>query len=137
VSSWLAYALAVYLFAYLSAIWPGVRPPLEIPALSTLQSADHRFLLIYMMVNPWFEEILVRGFIATELETISGRKWVGIWGSTIFQGAYHLYQGWTLAVSQSVGFLIFAIYFAKTRRLYPVIIAHALADLLAYMYMAR
>ncbi|HEY1502337.1 MAG TPA: CPBP family intramembrane glutamic endopeptidase [Acidobacteriaceae bacterium] len=89
--------------------------------------------LVFQFVNPWYEELIVRGFLMTELSALTGVR-TAVIASTLVQVSYHLYQGWMNATAVGVIFLIFSIYYARTRRLLPIIIAHTLQDVLALMF---
>lgn len=84
----------------------------------------------FSVVNPVFEEVFVCGYTIMALSRIKG-PWVAINVSIAIRLAYHLYQG-TLGVMGilPMGF-ISALWFARTGRLWPVIIAHGLMDFIA------
>jgi membrane protease YdiL (CAAX protease family) len=86
-------------------------------------------LLLLLLVNPFSEELIVRGYLMTELKAITGSKWWTIVASVLLQTSYHLYQGVGHAFLLGVIFLIFAIFYAGTGRLTPVVIAHLIMDL--------
>jgi membrane protease YdiL (CAAX protease family) len=86
-------------------------------------------LTVFLLVNPCFEEVVVRGYFSTELEALTGSKLTAVVIPPLFQGFYHLYQGRIATLSFTAVFILFSIYFVKTRRLVPVIVAHAVFDL--------
>jgi membrane protease YdiL (CAAX protease family) len=92
--------------------------------------------LLFCLLNPFFEEIIVRGYLMTELSAMSGSIALTVVASVVIQTSYHLYQGWFAAACLSINFLVLSIYYAKTHRLLPVIIAHAAADLGLVFYLA-
>jgi len=51
--------------------------------------------------------------------------------SVAIQMSYHLYQGLAHAIVLTVVFAIFSIYYAQTRRIAPVVLAHLFMDVLA------
>jgi membrane protease YdiL (CAAX protease family) len=57
--------------------------------------------------------------------------------SVALQTVYHLYQGVIMAVATGAGFLIFSLYYARSRRITPVILAHLYLDALALWYTAK
>jgi membrane protease YdiL (CAAX protease family) len=85
-------------------------------------------MLPFLLLNPFFEEILVRGYLMTEL--IDLRKSVALAAvvSLGLQTSYHLYYGVFGATIVGCGLAVFSIYYAKSRRLMPVIFAHMLWD---------
>jgi len=94
--------------------------------------------LIYTLAAPFFEEILVRGYLMTELIGLSWPVWLATLISVGLQTSYHLYYGVVGALGVGAGFLLLGIYYAKTRRLMPVVLAHLFWDLAAtYSHLHR
>ena len=90
-------------------------------------------LLPFLLLNPFFEEILVRGYLTTELIDLRKSVVLATLVSLGVQTSYHLYYGVAGALTVGSGLAVFAIYYAKTRRLMPVILAHMLWDLTALL----
>lgn len=88
-------------------------------------------LLIYALINPLKEELIVRGYLLSEVRALSGRVWLAVAVSVAVQTSYHLYQGVWAAASHLALFLVFSLYYARTRDILPVILAHLYFDLLA------
>jgi uncharacterized protein len=82
--------------------------------------------------SPIVEEVLVRGYLMTEMIQLGKPLGAAIMASVVFQTSYHLYYGWGTAISLSGFFLVLAVYFANSKRLAPVICAHLFWDLIAY-----
>lgn len=81
-------------------------------------------------VNGFYEETLVCGYLMTAMRN-ERSWWPAIHTSTAVRIAYHLYQG-NLAVASIIPFgLLFGWFYARTGRLWPLIIAHVLLDILA------
>jgi membrane protease YdiL (CAAX protease family) len=93
--------------------------------------ASTTLYLLYMVAAPIYEETLVRGYLMTELIGLSCPLWLATVASFVVQGAYHLYYGVAGALTASVGFAVLAVYFARSRRLMPIILAHFMWDLSA------
>ncbi|HET6991379.1 MAG TPA: CPBP family intramembrane glutamic endopeptidase [Bacteroidia bacterium] len=91
-------------------------------------------VFIFMFINPFYEELIVRAYAMTEIEFLSGSKIAAIVISTLFQSSYHLYQGLFPALLIIPTFLIHSLYFAKYKRIMPVIIAHLIADMVSMHY---
>jgi membrane protease YdiL (CAAX protease family) len=53
--------------------------------------------------------------------------------SVVVQFSYHLYYGWEGAIALSFQFLVFALYYAHSRRILPVIVAHGFFDIYAVL----
>jgi membrane protease YdiL (CAAX protease family) len=90
--------------------------------------------LIHDISSPIFEEVLVRGYLMSELIALGKPIAVAITASVVLQASYHLYYGLGSAVALSGVFLVFAAYFAKSRKLMPVILAHLFWDLTLYFF---
>ena len=83
----------------------------------------------FFLLNPFFEELIVRAYLMTEIMDLTGSKMLAIASSVVLQASYHLYYGWSIALSLSFQFLIFAIYYAHKRRALPIIVAHGIFDI--------
>ena len=81
-----------------------------------------------MLVNPIFEEVIVRAYAATELTVLLGNRWTAAVVTVLLQSYYHLYQGWRFAAAYAAGFAVFGAYFALSRRAAPIILAHMYLD---------
>jgi len=81
-----------------------------------------------MLLNPFFEELIVRAYLMTEIGELTGSWILAVGVSVVFQAGYHIYYGWPVAVSLGFQFLVFALYYAKTRRAAPIILAHGIFD---------
>jgi membrane protease YdiL (CAAX protease family) len=85
----------------------------------------------FSLLNPFFEELIVRAYLMTEVIALTGSEAVAVVLSVVVQSSYHLYYGWGGAIAISFQFLVFAIYYAQTRRALPIIIAHGFYDVIA------
>lgn len=89
--------------------------------------------VMFMVVNGFFEELIVRAYLMTEIRELGGSAALAVLISLIVQVSYHLYQGWINAVMVGTMFAVFSVYYLKTRRIGPVIFAHILIDLFALL----
>ncbi len=83
----------------------------------------------FVLLNPFFEELIVRAYLMTEVLDLTGSSALAIAASVAVQFSYHLYYGWAVAISLSFQFLVFALYYARSRSILPVIVAHGLFDI--------
>jgi uncharacterized protein len=74
------------------------------------------------------EEIVVRGYAQTRLEQLRAPTAVIILLPTTLWGVLHVYQGAGAALTIFGLGLMYAWYFQRTRRLWPLILAHVLFD---------
>lgn len=89
--------------------------------------------IAFQFINPFFEELIVRAFLITAIRQLTGSVSKGILLSVLVQTSYHLYQGAPMALGLGGTFLIFSLYYAKTNRITPVILAHLYMDVFATM----
>jgi membrane protease YdiL (CAAX protease family) len=85
----------------------------------------------FSLLNPFFEELIVRAYLMTEVIQLTGSSVLAVVLSTTVQFSYHLYYGWAGAISLGFLFLALSLYYARTRRALPVIVAHAFFDISA------
>jgi membrane protease YdiL (CAAX protease family) len=88
--------------------------------------------LIHDISSPIYEEVLVRGYLMSEMIALGKPAGAAIVASVLLQTSYHLYYGVGTAVSLSGVFIVFAIYFASSRKLMPVLLAHLYWDVFVY-----
>jgi membrane protease YdiL (CAAX protease family) len=84
-----------------------------------------------ILLNPFFEELIVRAYLMTEIKDLTGSWTLSVAVSVVVQFSYHLYYGWERAIAISFLFLAFAIYYARTQKATPVIVAHGIFDVVA------
>ncbi len=77
-----------------------------------------------VLVNPVFEESIVRGYAMSEVKRFTGSAFLAVTVSVVLQTSYHLYQGVPAALAMASTFLVFSVYYASTKRLLPVMLAH-------------
>jgi len=109
--------------------------PLGTSGVTAADLSTHSVLAIpFALINPFFEELIVRAYLMTEVKSLTGSWTVATALSVIIQWSYHLYYGWDGSLSIAFTFLVFSIYFARTRKATPLIVAHGLLDLWALAY---
>jgi membrane protease YdiL (CAAX protease family) len=87
-------------------------------------------------VNGVFEEVFVAGYAITALQRARG-LWTAINVSTAVRVLYHLYQGPFAFLSIAPMGLLFGYVYARTRQLWPLIVAHVLLDIVGLLYGLR
>jgi membrane protease YdiL (CAAX protease family) len=92
-------------------------------------------IIPYILCNPFFEELIVRAYVMTEIRELTGSALLAAAISVTIQSAYHLYYRWLGALSISFLFIGFAVYYALTRRALPNIVAHGIFDICALVRM--
>jgi uncharacterized protein len=90
-------------------------------------------LLLLAFGNGWAEEVIVVGFLLTRLRQLKINPWLALVISSLLRGAYHLYQGFGAGLGNVAMGLVFGYAWQRTGRLWPLIIAHALIDAVAFV----
>lgn len=83
--------------------------------------------------NAVAEEVVVVAYLLVRLKQLGLRDNSAVLASAILRGTYHLYQGIGGGIGNVVMGLIFGRFYQKTGRLWPLIIAHALIDVVAFV----
>lgn len=87
------------------------------------------FMITYAVTSAFFEETVVRGYVTSELIGLAYPVWLATAASILLQASYHIYYGWGRTLEVSGVFIVLGVYFALSRRLMPVILAHFFCDL--------
>lgn len=90
-------------------------------------------LLLLAFGNAWAEEVVVVGFLMTRLRQLRVSPWIALVISSLLRGTYHLYQGFGAGLGNVAMGLVFGYAWQRTGRLWPLIIAHALIDAVAFV----
>ncbi|WP_422115529.1 CPBP family intramembrane glutamic endopeptidase [Brachybacterium sp. UNK5269] len=90
-------------------------------------------LVLQALKNALVEEVIVVGYLVQRLEALgwSGRRIVVV--SALLRGAYHTYQGVGPGLANLAMGLVFGQWFRCTRRTMPLVIAHTLIDVVAFV----
>jgi uncharacterized protein len=89
-------------------------------------------VLLISIINPVFEEVLGTGYFIHSLQRFG--MWPAILASAVFRGGYHLQFGVNAALGVFAFGVIFGFAYWRWRQLWPLIVAHLLADLFALFY---
>jgi membrane protease YdiL (CAAX protease family) len=88
------------------------------------------------LLNPFYEEVFLCGYLVTVAKD-SGRLSAGVNGSIAIRLVCHLYQGGVGVLTIVPLGLLFTWWYARTGRLWPVLVAHALIDLTSMLQFLR
>jgi membrane protease YdiL (CAAX protease family) len=130
---WLGMILCVWaVMIAVVSVAPSIVGPLQ--ASRVVGHVSWPVLFAVSLVNPVFEELLLLGFIS------AGFSGAGFWRIGVLSVALrvivHTYQGAYAMLSIAPIGIIFAVYYLRTRRLGPVIVAHAIQDALGLSVLA-
>ncbi len=90
-------------------------------------------LILSALQNAVLEEVVVVGYLITRLRRLGWAVPATVAASAVLRGSYHLYQGFGGFAGNAVMGVIFALFFLRTRRTGPLIIAHSLIDIVAFV----
>jgi uncharacterized protein len=90
-------------------------------------------LLLVAFANGWAEEVIVVGFLFTRLRQLKVSPVAAVILTSLLRGLYHLYQGFGAGLGNVAMGLVFGYVYVRTGRLWPLIVAHALIDAVAFV----
>jgi membrane protease YdiL (CAAX protease family) len=90
-------------------------------------------LILQAVKNAVLEEVIVVGYLLTRLKRLRWSVPAMLAASAVLRGSYHLYQGFGPFLGNAVMGLIFAEWFRRGGRVMPLIIAHTLLDVVAFV----
>ncbi|RAO02173.1 hypothetical protein GUI43_02449 [Micromonospora noduli] len=90
-------------------------------------------LILAAVQNAVLEEVIVVGYLVTRLRQLQWRLAAIIAASALLRGSYHLYQGFGAFVGNAIMGVVFSLFYLRTRRVLPLIIAHTLLDVFAFV----
>lgn len=98
-----------------------------------VKGLDGVTVLVASFVNPVFEEVLLCGYVVSVLKERRGIT-TAVNVSAAIRIFCHFYQGALGVVAIAPMGLLFAYWYARTGRLWPLLVAHALDDFLALLF---
>jgi membrane protease YdiL (CAAX protease family) len=127
------YALIFVLYNLIRLI-PGIGP---VPGgvFATFGTLSFSLVLLASFVNSSFEELLVVGYLVTAVERTHNIA-VAVNISVAIRLLYHLYQGPSGMLTIVPLGLVFVYAYVRLRNLWPLIVAHALFDILGIAVVA-
>jgi membrane protease YdiL (CAAX protease family) len=120
--------LGLYLLARAAGLNLTVQP-------STLTDTWWRLpvLILSAAGNAWAEEVLLTGYLLTRLRQLGWTPNRSVAVSALVRGCYHLYQGLGGGVGNLVMGLVFGRVWQRTGRLWALVGAHTLLDVVAFL----
>lgn len=119
--------LGLYLIAHAMGVSVTIVP----------SSLEHWWRLPVLVLSAWAnsaaEEILVVAWLISRLRALGWSENRSLLASAVLRGSYHLYQGLGGGIGNLVMGVIFGRYWQRTGRLWPLLLAHALIDTVAYI----
>jgi membrane protease YdiL (CAAX protease family) len=90
-------------------------------------------LVISAFQNAILEEVIMIGFLFTRLRQLAWAPWVVLTVSAVIRGTYHLYQGFGGFLGNLVMGAIFGLIYLRWKRVAPLVVAHTLLDVAAFI----
>nr|WP_197680194.1 CPBP family intramembrane glutamic endopeptidase [Microlunatus soli] len=95
-------------------------------------------LILSAAENAVVEEVIMLGFLYTRLRQLTWRGQQLVWPviiivSALVRGSYHLYQGFGGFTGNLIMGVIFGLIYLKWKRVMPLVIAHTLLDIAAFV----
>ncbi|MCW2801717.1 MAG: family intrarane metalloprotease protein [Aeromicrobium sp.] len=104
-----------------------------IPAPDTSYWWTVPVLILAAFQNALLEEVVVIGYLTTRLRQFGWEAWPTIITAAALRGSYHLYQGVGPGIGNFVMGLVFGYWFTRTKRVLPLVIAHTILDVFAFV----
>lgn len=90
-------------------------------------------LLLSAAKSAVLEEVIAVGYLMERLRDLRWRVPTAIVASALLRGSYHLYQGIGPFIGNAIMGVVFAWYYHRTRRVMPLVIAHFVIDMVAFV----
>lgn len=112
---------------YLAAVELGVnRFVVPVPPLGHWWTVP--VLVLNAIEAALLEELVVVAYLVTRLRQLGLTESASVGASALLRGTYHLYQGWGGFLGNLAMGALFGTVFSRTRRVWPIVVAHLLLD---------
>ena len=113
---------------YLAAVELGVnRFVVPVPPLGHWWTVP--VLVLNAIEAALLEEVVVVAYLVTRLRQLGLTESASVGASALLRGTYHLYQGWGGFLGNLAMGALFGTVFSRTRRVWPIVVAHLLLDI--------
>ncbi|MFE5487593.1 CPBP family intramembrane glutamic endopeptidase [Streptomyces sp. NPDC056527] len=90
-------------------------------------------LILSAIQNSVLEEVIVVGYLLRRLGQLGWTPMAALVASSVLRGSYHLYQGVGGFVGNVVMGVVFVLLYRRWGRVGPLVVAHALLDIVAFV----
>lgn len=90
-------------------------------------------LVLAALKNGVLEEVVVVGYLVTRSRQLGVPPWTAVVLAALLRGVYHLYQGFGAGLGNVVMGLVFGAWYLRTGRVMPLVVAHVVIDLVAFI----
>ncbi|MEO3977414.1 type II CAAX endopeptidase family protein [Streptomyces sp. CAU 1734] len=89
-------------------------------------------LILSAIQNSVVEEVIVVGYLLRRLDQLGWSPMAALAASSLLRGSYHLYQGIGGFIGNMVMGVVFVLLYRRWGRIGPLVVAHALLDIVAF-----
>ena len=118
-------------FVVIGAVAPGLAASVA-SGPHMPRALSYAIVAFMVLLSPFFEEFFVTGYVITALKEKAGES-IAVNVSVLLRLAYHLYQGVLGVVLLIPVGLVFSYWYARTGKLWPVVVAHAALNTIAFL----
>lgn len=90
-------------------------------------------LVLSAVQNALLEEVVAVGYLTDRLTRLRWTLPAVVATSALLRGAYHLYQGPGMAAGNVAMGVVLTVWYLRTRRLMPLVVAHTLLDVVSFV----
>ncbi|WP_419993061.1 CPBP family intramembrane glutamic endopeptidase [Streptomyces boninensis] len=90
-------------------------------------------LILSAVQNSVVEEVIVVGYLLRRLDQLGWTPMAALAASSLLRGSYHLYQGIGGFIGNAVMGVLFVLLYRRWGRVGPLVAAHALIDIVAFV----
>lgn len=90
-------------------------------------------LILSAVQNSVLEEVIVVGYLLRRLDQLGWTPMAALVASSVLRGSYHLYQGIGGFIGNMVMGVVFVLAYRRWGRVGPLVVAHALLDIVAFV----
>ncbi|MEU2182660.1 CPBP family intramembrane glutamic endopeptidase [Streptomyces thermolilacinus] len=90
-------------------------------------------LILSAIQNSVVEEVIVVGYLLRRLGQLGWSPMAALVASSVLRGSYHLYQGIGGFIGNMVMGVVFVLLYRRWGRVGPLVVAHALLDIVAFV----
>lgn len=121
------------LMLYVVALWAGIGVTVAPANLQFTLWLAVPVLILAAVQNALLEEVVGVGYLLTRLRELGWHAAAAVGVHALLRGSYHLYQGIGAFVGNAVMGVVFALFFLRFRRVLPLVVAHTLLDVAAFV----
>jgi uncharacterized protein len=103
--------------------------------VTTIEDTWYRYpvLVLSAIQNGFYEEIVVIGYLLTRFRQMGWSRNRAIGTAAVVRGSYHLYQGFGGFAGNAVMGIVFGWWFTRTKRVWPLVVAHSIMDIVSFV----